>query len=72
MTKTTDRYFIVFFHGIYGEERFNGNTDIISEDGYYLNKRACMFAIDEQYGFDEVIITGWKELTEEEYLNWKE
>ena len=67
-----NRYFVVFFHGIYEGERFNGNVDIIAEDGFHLNKRATMFAIDEQYGFDEVILTGWKELTKEEYNSWKE
>ena len=67
-----NRYFVVFFHGVYQDNGFKGMVELVSEDGEYLNKRAASYAIREEYGFDEAIITGWRELSKEEYLSWKE
>lgn len=66
------RYWLVFFTGNYDKSTFKGNIPIISYDGYFLNKRMVCNDIEDQYGFDEIVITNFKELTNKEYNEWTE
>ena len=66
------RYFVVFFKGNYEGNTFNGNVDIVTRDDMHMNKRAVQKEIEEKWGFGEAIITGFNELSYDEYEEWSE
>ena len=66
-----ERYFVVFFKGEYEGNAFAGNVDVTMQDEMYLNKRSANNVIKDQYGFDDVVITGFIELSAMDFEDWE-
>lgn len=54
------RYFIVFYEGQYGDERFAGNVSFSQSD--HLNMVQTSEMIKEAVGLDDCVIIGFNEL----------
>ena len=63
------RYFVFFFDATYGEGHFRGHQGVDSYYGF-PNRDQLVDAIIEEFGYDTVAITGWEEMTAEDYENF--
>lgn len=62
------RYFIVFYKGSLGESSFSGNIAVES-NVFFKEGQMEEFLIDK-YGFDRCIMTGFNEITENDFKEY--
>lgn len=72
MGEDLKRYFIVFYYCIIKRGKYSGHTDVLREDGGYVNRRQFIEDTirDSVHDVSSVVITNIIELNESDYLDW--
>ena len=63
------RSFIVFFRGHYGGEIFEGN-EAIQTNGEFVSWQDFVNEMEDEKGYDDVLITNLIEITTSDYEDW--